>query len=80
MGLYDNPFFVVEGIAFIIVGGVGLVMSWTTMDVGNQLKKSVLKDGRKSRKYLKKIVASQAEMKSSLTEMTSILKRIEAKL
>ena len=55
-------------------------MSWTTMDVGNQLKKSVLKDGRKSRKYLKEIVASQAEMKSSLTEMTSILKRIEAKL
>ncbi len=50
------------------------------MDVGNQLKKSVLKDGRKSRKYLKEIVASQAEMKSSLTEMTSILKRIEAKL
>ncbi len=36
-----NDLLVTNGIAFIIVGFVGLVMSWTTMDIGSSLKEAI---------------------------------------
>ncbi len=85
IGWLGNQFLVVEGIAFIIIGGVGLVMSWTTMDIGDKLMETVERVGLKNEVYLKAIAASQGEMTSTLKnlessqgEMTSTLKNLES--
>ncbi len=39
--IISNNLLLTNGIAFIIVGFVGLVMSWTTMDIGSSLKEAI---------------------------------------
>ncbi len=43
-----------QGIAFIIVGFVGMLMSWTTFDVGGSLKEAVREVGRQDQEFLEK--------------------------
>ena len=39
--IISNNLLLTNGIAFIIVGFVGLVMSWTTMDIGSSIKEAI---------------------------------------
>ena len=58
-----------EGIAFIIVGFVGMLMSWTTMDIGASIKEVIYDVGRQNQTVLESIAKSQNEMVKSLNEM-----------
>ncbi len=62
-----------EGIAFIIVGFVGMLMSWTTMDVGASIKEAIHDVGRQNLAALESIASSQKEMDKSLKEIKDIL-------
>ena len=57
-----------EGIAFIIVGFVGMLMSWTTMDIGASIKEAIYDVG-----------ASIKETNESLEEIKDILQNDIAK-
>ena len=46
LGLAD---YLSHGIAFILVGGAGLIMSLTSMDIGQSLKDAIEKDGVQTR-------------------------------
>ena len=61
-----------EGIAFIIVGFVGMLMSWTTMDIGASIKEVIYDVGRQNQTVLESIAKSQNEMVKSLNEMVEI--------
>ncbi len=52
-----------EGIAFIIVGFVGMLMSsrWTTMDIGSSIKEAIYDVGRQNLTALESIAKSQNE-------------------
>ncbi len=65
-----------EGIAFIIVGFVGMLMSWTTMDVGASIKEAIHDVGRKNLAALESIAKSQKEIASSQKEIASSQKEI----
>ncbi len=69
-----------EGIAFIIVGFVGMLMSWTTMDVGASIKEAIHDVGRKNLAALESIASSQKEMGKSLKEMDTSLKEMDTSL
>ena len=72
-----------EGIAFIIVGFVGMLMSWTTMDIGTSIKEAIYDVGKENMNIgtsiikalqsitesLNEIVKSQNEMAKSQNEM-----------
>ena len=62
-----------EGIAFIIVGFVGMLMSWTTMDIGASIKEAIYDVGRQNLTVLESIAKSQNEMIKSLNEIKEIL-------
>ena len=62
-----------EGIAFIIVGFVGMLMSWTTMDIGASIKEAIYDVGRQNLTVLESIAKSQNEMVKSLNEMVKSL-------
>ena len=62
-----------EGIAFIIVGFVGMLMSWTTMDIGTSIKEAIYDVGNQNLTALKSIASSQKEMDKSLNEIKDIL-------
>ena len=59
-----------QGIAFIIVGFVGVLMSWTTYDIGNEIKEEIRTVGKDVRTVGKKVDA----MNSTLIEIRDILK------
>ena len=62
-----------EGIAFIIVGFVGMLMSWTTMDIGASIKEAIYDVGRQNLTVLESIAKSQNEMVKSQNEMVKSL-------
>ena len=73
-----------EGIAFIIVGFVGMLMSWTTMDIGASIKEAIydvgasIKEaiydvGTQHANALESIASSQKEIKDILNTHTDIL-------
>ncbi len=66
-----------EGIAFIIVGFVGMLMSWTTMDIGASIKEAIYDVGRQNLAALESIASSQKEMGRSLKEIASSQKEIK---
>ena len=43
--LLTERFLAAEGIAFILVGLAGLLMSWTTFDIGTEIKEVVREVG-----------------------------------
>ena len=55
-----------EGIAFIIVGFVGMLMSWTTMDIGASIKEVIYDVGRQNQTALESIAKSLNEIKKIL--------------
>ena len=59
-----------EGIAFIIVGFVGMLMSWTTMDIGSSIKEAVYDVGRQNLTALESIAKSLNEIAKSQNEST----------
>ena len=66
-----------EGIAFIIVGFVGMLMSWTTMDIGASIKEAIYDVGRQNLTALESIAKSQNEMVKSQNEMVKSLNEIK---
>ena len=58
-----------EGIAFIIVGFVGMLMSWTTMDIGASIKEAIYDVGAS----IKETNKSLEEIKDILDTHTKIL-------
>ncbi len=72
-----------EGIAFIIVGCVGLLMSIITSDIGSSIKKAVYDMGKQNEKGLEFLKESQKNMQTTqeniqttLTEIATTLKNI----
>ena len=53
--------YVAEGIAFILLGLAGLLMSWTTFDIGAGIKEVVREVGRENREAMDSLAASQKE-------------------
>ena len=51
--MLGEPALVSEAAAFIMVGGVGLIMSLTSMDIGQSLKEAVREEGDKTRAALR---------------------------
>ena len=51
-----------QGIAFIIVGFVGILMSWTTFDIGAGIKEVVREVGRQNKEALDSMARSQESM------------------
>ena len=60
-----------EGIAFIIVGFVGMLMSWTTMDIGASIKEAIYDVGRQNLTALESIAKSLNEITESLNEISN---------
>ena len=54
-GLRDMPL-VTEGVAFMAIGAVGLIVSWTTQDVGQGIRDAIREDGDKTRGRLDSVV------------------------
>ena len=50
--LLTERFLAAEGIAFMLVGLAGLLMSWTTFDIGAGIKEVVREVGRENREAL----------------------------
>ena len=74
--------YVAEGIAFILVGLAGLLMSWTTFDIGAGIKEVVREVGRENREAVREVgrenreamdslAASQKEMAASMDRMAA---------
>ena len=51
-GLRDLPL-ITEGTAFMAMGAVGLIMSWTTQGIGQSIKDAVREDGELTRTALR---------------------------
>ena len=68
-----------EGVAFIISGFVGLVMSFITTDVAQSIKTEIRTDGEKTRTILNDMNGSMKDMNGSMKEMIDVLKKIEKK-
>ena len=75
--LCDNP---AEGIAFMLVGVAGLIMSWTTFDIGAGIKEVVREVGRDNREALDSLAASQKEMAASMDRMAASQKEMAASM
>ena len=56
----------VDGIAFIIVGFVGMVMSWTNMDIGKSIKDAIHEEGEKTRAILERIETNIGGIKTDI--------------
>ena len=65
-----NPQLVTEGVAFIVIGIVGLIMSWTTHDVGQGIRDAVVEDGDKTRDRLDDVVAAIDRVGASVDAMS----------
>ena len=79
--IISNNLLLTNGIAFIIVGFVGLVMSWTTMDIGSSLKEAIKSANDKTLTKLDKldklddIETSLGSMAQSLESIKEILEK-----
>ncbi len=62
-----------EGIAFIIVGFVGILMSWTTMDIGASIKEAIHDVGIENRKALIKLSESTERIARSQDNIAKLL-------
>ena len=71
--LFASPlsgrYLVAEGIAFMLVGVAGLIMSWTTFDIGAGIKEVVREVGRENREAMDSLAASQKDMAASMDRM-----------
>ena len=76
-----------EGIAFLTVGFVGILMSWTTFDIGNSIKETIRETSAENRVYLERLSRileslqkSQEQFQKSLQQTMESQNRIENKL
>ena len=74
----SGRYLVAEGIAFMLVGVAGLIMSWTTFDIGAGIKEVVREVGRENREAMDSLAASQKEMAASQKEMAASMDRMAA--
>ena len=63
-----GPHLISEGVAFIIIGLVGLLMSWTTFEIGLGIKEVVREEGEKTREVLDTLAKSQETMGEGIKE------------
>ena len=79
--MLGEPALVGEAAAFIMVGGVGLIMSLTTMDIGQSLKEAIREEGDKTRAALSDTFkAMDKRMEERDKRMEERDKRIEESL
>jgi len=79
--MLGEPALVGEAAAFIMVGGVGLIMSLTSMDIGQSLKEAVREEGDKTRAALRDTFeAMDKRMEERDKRMEERDKRIEESL
>ena len=76
----SGRYLVAEGIAFMLVGVAGLLMSWTTFDIGAGIKEVVREVGRDNREALDSLAASQKEMAASMDRMAASQKEMAASM
>ncbi len=74
----SGRYLVAEGIAFMLVGVAGLIMSWTTFDIGAGIKEVVREVGRENREAMDSLAASQKEMAASMDRMAASQKEMAA--
>ena len=67
----SGRYLVAEGIAFMLVGVAGLIMSWTTFDIGAGIKEVVREVGRENREAMDSLAASQKDMAASMDRMAA---------
>ena len=73
-----NPQLVTEGVAFIVIGIVGLIMSWTTHDVGQGIRDAVVEDGDKTRDRLDDVVAAIDRVGASVEKVGASVEKVGA--
>ncbi len=73
----SGRYLVAEGIAFMLVGVAGLIMSWTTFDIGAGIKEVVREVGRENREAMDSLAASQKEMAASMDRMAASQKETQ---
>ena len=73
--------------AFLTVGFVGILMSWTTFDIGNSIKETIRETSAENRVYLERLSRileslqkSQEQFQKSLQQTMESQNRIENKL
>ena len=70
-----------QGIAFIIVGFVGILMSWTTFDIGAGIKEVVREVGRQNKEVVREVGRQNKEALDSMARsQESMNERIIASL
>ena len=76
-----------EGIAFLIVGFVGMLMSWTTFDIGQSIKEAILQVGAQNQAALDRLDARNDRLDARndrldelLNQMIKSNERMEGKL
>ena len=57
-----NPLLISNGIAFITIGFVGILMSWTTFDIGSSIKEAVYEVGKQNKEALDMLAQSNERM------------------
>ena len=58
-----------EGIAFIIVGFVGMLMSWTTFDIGTDIKEAIRAVGRDNQKAIESVADTNRRLVESMNNI-----------
>ena len=76
----SGRYLVAEGIAFMLVGVAGLLMSWTTFDIGAGIKEVVREVGRENREAMDSLAASQKEIAASQKEIAVSQKEMAASM
>ena len=76
-GLRDLPL-VTEGVAFIAIGAVGLIMSWTTQDVGQGIRDAIREDGDKTRGRLDSVVEAVDRVGASVEKVGENVEKVAA--
>ena len=65
-----------QGIAFILVGFAGMLMSWTTFDIGAGIKEAIHEVGRENQKALDSLSESQKQISESVDRMSESVDRM----
>ena len=77
----DNPvlaqLLITEGVAFVVIGLVGILMSWTTFDIGTNIKEVVREVGKQNKETLDLLLQSQERTSQSLDRIAQSQERIE---
>ena len=69
-----------DGIAFIIVGFVGILMSWTTFDIGAGIKEVVREVGRQNKEVVREVGRQNKEALDSLAESQDKISKSQDRL